>query len=86
MDVWTCKSCGSVFNSRKVEQKEWWNGINVNWKIRKEKYYKLCWFSRIFHVIKCFPDLKKAFGKEDTTFPLSSSSRAIERRKQMWAN
>ena len=38
-------------------------------------------FSKIYHMIKCFPDLKQALGKEDITFPLSSSSREIERRK-----
>ena len=35
-------------------------------------------FSKTCHVIKCCPDLKQAFGKEDITFPLSSSSRSIE--------
>ena len=38
-------------------------------------------FSRICHVIKCFPDLKQTFGKEDIDFILSSISRAIEWRK-----
>ena len=38
-------------------------------------------FSKTCHVIRCFTDLKKSFGKEDIDFPLSSSSRAIERRK-----
>ena len=27
-------------------------------------------FSKNNHVIKCFPDLKQTFGKEDITFPL----------------
>ena len=37
--------------------------------------------SRIFHVIKCFPDLKRKFGKEDITFILSSISISIEWQK-----
>ena len=28
-------------------------------------------FSKKFHVIKCFPDLKQTFGKEDINFTLS---------------
>ena len=39
-------------------------------------FYQFC------HVIKCFPDLKKTFGKEDITSPLLSSSRVIEWRKK----
>ena len=81
MDVWTFKSCGSVVKNRKVEQIEWWNGTNVNFNRIKEKYYKLCWFSRICHVIKYFTDLRQTFGKSDITFPLSSGSRDIEWRK-----
>ena len=33
---WACKSCVSVVKSSKLEQREWWNGINVYCKIRKK--------------------------------------------------
>ena len=35
-------------------------------------------FSKFFRVIRCFPDLKETFGKEDIAFLLSSSSKSIE--------
>ena len=35
-------------------------------------------FSKICYVIKYFTELKQNIGKEDITFTLSSSSRAIE--------
>ena len=35
-------------------------------------------YSKIFYVIRSFPDLNQTFGKRDITFPLSSSSRAIK--------
>ena len=35
-------------------------------------------FSKLCHVITYFTKLNKTFGQEDITFPLSSSSRAIE--------
>ena len=38
-------------------------------------------FSKFCHVTKCVTDLKQTFGKEDITFPPSSSSKAIEFRK-----
>ena len=34
--------------------------------------------ARLCQVIKYFPELNPIFGNEDITFPLSSSSRAIE--------
>ena len=39
-------------------------------------------FSSLYQVIKYFPQLNPNFGKEDITFPLSSSSRAIEWRNK----
>ena len=36
MDAWTCQICVPVFNGCKVEKSEWWNGINVYCKKRKE--------------------------------------------------
>ena len=83
MDVWTCQSCVPVFKCQKVEQIEWWNGITVHCKGKRGKFYKLCWFSKICHVIKWLPDLKQTFGKEDMNFPLSLSSRAIECKKNL---
>ena len=38
-------------------------------------------YSKICHVIRSFSDLNQTFGKKDITFPLSSSSREIEWRK-----
>ena len=39
-------------------------------------------FSKICDVIKSFPELKENIGKEDTTFPLSSTSREIKWRNK----
>ena len=38
-------------------------------------------YSKFCHVIRSFPDLNQNIGKEDITFPLPSSSIAIEWRK-----
>ena len=35
-------------------------------------------FSKVCHVITYFPELNQKFGQEDITFPISSSSIAIE--------
>ena len=45
----------------------------------------LCYidFSNLCQVIKYFPQLNPNCGKEDTTLPLSSSSRATERQKSL---
>ena len=43
MDVWICQSCVSFFKCHKVEQREWWNGINFNCQRIRGNYYKLCW-------------------------------------------
>ena len=46
-----------------------------------ENIISYVYFSKIYHVISCFPGLNQTFGEEYITFPISSSSRAIEWRK-----
>ena len=70
-----------------LSQVNLWNKDNVKMEvIYNSKYHTkniFCYvgFARLFQVVKYFPQLNPNFGKEDITFPLSSSSRAIKWRK-----
>ena len=81
MDVSICQNCVSVFKCRKMKQREWWYGINVNFKRKRGNIISYVDCSKDFHVIRYFPYLNQEFGKEDINVPLSSSSRSIEWRK-----
>ena len=76
-----CKSCVSVVKCRKMEQRYWWYGINVNCKRKRKNIISYVVFSKTWHVIRCFPDLNQTVDKEDINLRLSSSSRSIEWQK-----
>ena len=63
MGVWICQSCLSVVKCRKIEQREWWYGINVSCKKKGGNIISYVDFSKFFHMIKCFTDLKQTFVK-----------------------
>ena len=73
----TCQSCGLVIKSCEMNQKY---QLMEPMYVTREKggnFLSYVDFSKICNVIKYFYSLKK-IGKEDITFPISSSSRAIE--------
>ena len=45
------------------------NGTNVCVKRNREKYLELCFFLKICHLTKYFPELKQNIGKEDKNPP-----------------
>ena len=66
----------SKFLKRKKIQST--NGTNVYCKIGGIHILSYVDFSKLFHLIKYFTELNQNVGQKDITFPLSSSSRAIE--------
>ena len=44
MDKLIYQSCGSVIKIPKIEKRQSTDGTNVYCKIRREKYFELCWF------------------------------------------
>ena len=61
-----------------MKQRQSTNGTNVCGNRKKGNIFSYVGFSNICCVIESFPELKQNVGKEGITFPLSSSSIAIE--------
>ena len=72
------QSCGSFIKSSKVGQRHSTYGTNVYCKRRRGNILSYVNFSKLCHVITNFPELSQNCGQEHVTFPISSSSRAIE--------
>ena len=72
------QSCGSVIKSCKMELRKSTNVNNVCGNRNKERYFELCLFSKIYYVIKYFPELKQNIGIKEINLPLPSSSGAID--------
>ena len=63
MDELPYQSCGSVIKSCKTQQIKSINGTNLCGNRNRDKYFEVCWFSKICDVIKYFPELKQNIGK-----------------------
>ena len=86
MDESTCPNCGSV---RKIQCMEQISSKTEPMYNSREKMMNILSYvdvAKLRHVIKHFPRLNQKIGKEDITYPLLSSSRAIEWGKHILIN